>query len=502
MEPYAPAPTADFFATSRNSFDLLVAELAAPQTATLTHAQVEELCATAGREVLRQLLQNHLDLRAAREEAALAAGPRVGRLEKGHRRLLATVVGIVSVKRCAIRVPGQRNRYPADEQLALPAGRHSHGLARLAVAEAVRGSFDTAHAAITARCGPVIGKRQIQELVVAVAADVEAFYAISVPIPRTAEDLLLLTFDGKGIVMRPEGLRPATRKAATAHQSRFRTRLAGGEKRCRKRMATLAVVHDALPSPRRPHDVISLGPRSEDRRRRPGPEATGKWIYGSVRHSAQAVIATAFDQAHARDPAHVRPWVALVDGDLHQIDLVREQARRRGIALPIVCDLIHVLEYLWRGARCLHTPDDPAAEERVAAWALALLAGRLDQVIDDLEAQAAGLPTGQRDGLNAAVRYLTNHRDYLDYARALAEGWPIATGVVEGTARHLVCDRLEITGARWGLAGAEAILKLRAVISNGDLVAYHAFHFDREQQCLYQGRLSLRQASGLVSTSR
>jgi hypothetical protein len=46
--------------------------------------------------------------------------------------------------------------------------------------------------------------------------------------------------------------------------------------------------------------------------------------------------------------------------------------------------------------------------------------------------------------------------------------WPIATGVIEGACRHLIGDRLDITGARWGLDGAEAVLTLRAVISNGD----------------------------------
>ncbi|TMR89276.1 hypothetical protein [Nonomuraea sp. 160415] len=80
--------------------------------------------------------------------------------------------------------------------------------------------------------------------------------------------------------------------------------------------------------------------------------------------------------------------------------------------------------------------------------------------------QAAALPVDRRDGLETAVHYLTSHCEFLRYDHALEQGWPIATGVIEGTARHLVGDRLEITGARWGLAGAEAILKFRAVISN------------------------------------
>lgn len=288
--------------------------------------------------------------------------------------------------------------------------------------------------------------------------------------------------------MRPQALRAATRKAATAHRHRFRTRLASGEKPYRKRMATLAVIHDAVPAPRRPHDVISLGDRSGHRPVRAGPTATGKWVYGSVIDSAQQVIRTAFDQATARDSAHARAWVALVDGDHHQIHLLRAEAARRGVTIHIVCDLIHVLEYCWRGARCLHTADDPAAEQRVAVWALGLLAGDIDQVIDDMAIQAAGLPVGRRDGLEIATGYLTSHREFLNYDQALRQGWPIAAGVVEGTARHLIGDRLEITGARWGLAGAEAILKLRAMISNGDLDAYWIFHLGREHHRVHHAR--------------
>ncbi|WP_231509751.1 hypothetical protein [Streptosporangium roseum] len=177
---------------------------------------------------------------------------------------------------------------------------------------------------------------------------------------------------------------------------------------------------------------------------------TGKWIYGSVIEPARSVIGIAFDQAEARDVAHARTWVVLVDGDLHQVRLLRAEAARRGVAVHIVCDLIHVLEYCWRGARRLHAADHPAAEERVAAWALGLLAGNTDQVVDDMAARAAALPADRRGGLKAAVRYLTSHRTYLCYDHALEQGWPIATGVLEGTVRHLVGDRLEITGARWG----------------------------------------------------
>ena len=86
------------------------------------------------------------------------------------------------------------------------------------------------------------------------------------------------------------------------------------------------------------------------------------------------------------------------------------------------------------------------------------------------------------------MRYLVNKEEYLRYQVALESGWPIATGVVEGACRHLIGDRLDITGSRWGVEGAEAVLRLRAVIDNGDFEAYWAFHLRREHDRVHQAR--------------
>jgi hypothetical protein len=101
------------------------------------------------------------------------------------------------------------------------------------------------------------------------------------------------------------------------------------------------------------------------------------------------------------------------------------------------------------------------------------------------EADAAGLTAAHRAGADACVRYLTGNHEYLRHDQALTAGWPIATGVIEGACRHLIGDRLDITGARWGLDGAEAILTLRAVLSNGDFDDYWRYHLAREHQRLY-----------------
>lgn len=456
-----------------------------------------------GREVLRQLLQDHFDLRAAREreqiqERSFTADKEVVRgvdglvrphCELGHSRKLACLFGTVTVTRTAWRQKGLINVYPADVELSLPAGRHSFGLRRLAVLEAVRGSYDQAKVAIEGRCGKVLGKRQAEQLVIAAAVDVDDFYRCTIPLPSTATTALVMQVDGKGVVMRPEALRPATLKAHLNGQRALRTRLAPGEKPHRKRMATLACVFDSDPAPRRPHDVIAPpeGRSTPARTPRSGPRAHRKWLTASLVHPPEQVIAAAFDQATARDRDHLRDWVVLVDGARHQLGLIQAEADRRGTEVHILLDFVHVAEYIWDAAHCFHKPGTPAAEAWVASHLTTILHGQADRAATEITAQAnrTGLHRTRREGVNACVRYLTGHLDQLRYDTALAQGWPIATGAIEGACRHIVGDRLDITGARWGLKGAEAILKLRTLAANNDFHAYWAFHLAREHKRLY-----------------
>jgi hypothetical protein len=514
-------PAEEAFAGSHAAFAALAGTLASAEAGGWTHDQLEDRLETDGRELLRLLFQEHLDLRALREQHAVAQG-RVGpvtdaegtchrKVEQGHVRHLQTVFGTVRVTRSAWRATGTRNLYPADAALNLPQGLHSHTLRRRAAIEAVRGSFGAAEQALTRSCGKVAGKRQVEQLTVAAASDIDAFYHTTTPLPSSDDTLLVLSVDGKGVVMRPEALRDQTRKAAAVKGSGvYRTRLASGEKQGRKRMATLGTVYDADPAPRRPHDVmtpaISIhaapdaagaaaaggggGGGGESRRRRKGPTATSKWLVGSIATTSQQVIGQVFDQADQRDPTHRRTWIVLVDGARHQLDLIHAEAARRNVVIHILVDLIHVIEYLWRAAWCFFQDSDPAAEPWVAGHALKLLAGETDAVITTIGQQAtdARLTSQQRVGVDTCIGYLAAKREFLGYDTALARGWPIATGVIEGACRHLVGDRLDITGARWGLQGAEAVLKLRALATNGDLDAYWQFHTRQEHRRVHQAR--------------
>jgi hypothetical protein len=133
---------------------------------------------------------------------------------------------------------------------------------------------------------------------------------------------------------------------------------------------------------------------------------------------------------------------------------------------------------------------DPAAEAWVRDRAQAVLEGQARQVAAGVRrrATAARLNKTNRKKADDCTRYLVNKAAHLDYPTALASGWPIATGVIEGACRYLVADRMDITGARWSAEGAEAVLKLRAVRANGDFETYWRYHLGRERQRVHESR--------------
>lgn len=153
-------------------------------------------------------------------------------------------------------------------------------------------------------------------------------------------------------------------------------------------------------------------------------------------------------------------------------------------------DFVHVLEYLWKAAWCFFAEGDRAVEAWVAGHALRILEGDSGVAAAAIRRKATtnNLSASSRKGADVCADYLICEARYLRYDTALAAGWPIATGVIEGACRHLVKDRMDLTGARWGLEGAEAVLKLRAVISNGDFDKYWTFHLEREHERVHCSR--------------
>jgi len=345
---YAPETPAEPFGPAREHFDALIEWLSGSVAAGSTHADVEAWIGTDGREVQRKLCQGFLDLQALRERrlsgVADADGVLRSRVEVDRERGLAVVFGEVRARQMAYRQPGHADLHPADAALNLPVEKYSHGLRRLAAFESTRGSYADAVEAIERATGQRLGNRQVEQLAGRAVVDFDAFYADRCGQPSPAGAALMLSFDGKGVVMRPSGLRPATAKAARTARRKLSTRLSKGEKRNRKRMAEVAAVYDAVPVPRTAGDI--LADPGSDRPRTAGPKEANKWLTASVVADAADVIAAGFAEADRRDPGHERTWVALVDGNAHQIDRIRAEAHARDVPVTIVVDFVHVIEYV------------------------------------------------------------------------------------------------------------------------------------------------------------
>ncbi len=270
-------------------------------------------------------------------------------------------------------------------------------------------------------------------------------------------------------------------------------------KKNRKRMAIVAAIYSVAPFIRTPEDILAdLRPvRSADK---PRPKAHDKRVWASVEKDPQLVTEEIFNEAERRDPQHRRHWVVLVDGDPRQIERIEAEAARRNIEMTIVLDLIHVLEYLWKAAWCFFEKGDSGAQSWVTERATAILEGNSSNVAAGIRRSATlqGLSKKRRLGVDTCCDYLIAKSAYLHYDEYLAAGYPISTGVIEGACRHLISDRLDITGARWSVSGAEAVLQLRSLRSSGDFAAYWAFHLARE---LHRSHLS-RYAHGVMPAQK
>jgi hypothetical protein len=437
--------------------------------------------------------------------------------DPGRTRTVATLFGDVTFTRIAYRGPGVADVFPADEALDLPAGPcFSRALeARTAYLEALL-PHRQVRDLLEWETGVTIHTRQQREIATRAAADTATFAQTrtvpepaDVPEPAEADGVdrsatgaggalaqagrvLVATFDGKGVVMRREALRTAERPDPGT--VRLGAGLPGhqlsGHRPGRKRLAELSCVYDVRADPRTADDIIqALTCRSAASTKAAAarPTARARWLQASLTATIDQVVADGFAQADRRDPGHHWSWLVLVDGNKSQIDAAGAQAAARGIHVPILIDLLHVLGYLGDAANGTFNPGAPAAQSWFLTQARAVLEGHADQVAAEIRQRADRFRcTGTgRTKVLAAATYLENHLDHLDYPTALAAGWPIATGVIEGACKNLVCDRMDVSGARWGLDGAGHILDLRALVITDSFKEYWGHHLAQQHARQY-----------------
>lgn len=451
-------------------------------------SQIEQFILMEGNEVNRLLLQASLEMLTNDEDKCTIfdeQGEHLNHVIPNIPREISTLFGSVVISRIGYQQRKKSRVYPMDEKLKLGSNKYSDGLKQRVLKQVVNTAYDNAVEQIESTTGARVNKRQMQNIAKEVSVDFDEFYDCRARhIDVDCDDLLVISTDGKGINMCPNALRAPTAKAA--RQPKLKTRLSPGEKTNKKRMAQVNTVYDVGRNPRTPEMIMQKNNADSNVKLFP-IKIRNKRVWASIEKDAKTNIDTAFREAKKRDPNQTREWVFLVDGNIHQLNTIKKLRTHYHVKGMIVMDFIHVLEYLWSAGWELFAKNDPKIETWVEQKAIEILRGKAGRVAQSLGLSAYHRKLKNRKNIDACIRYLKNNKGHLQYDKALALGYPIATGVIEGACRHLIKDRFDITGARWSLDGAEAMLKLRSLKSSGDLNEYLVFHKEKEMDRLYSG---------------
>jgi len=482
---------ASLFAAADEQYATMKEALMSAELQGETDPAAQRWLAREQHELMRRMYQAFITLRGqaqAQEPVVGADGNERTHLVQDTSRKLETVFGEVEVPRDAHSGSGLGALHPVDAHLNLPKHRYSLEVERQLAMTVARMCFDDSLEILGRQTGAHVPKRQAEEAVQRAARDFESFYAgTRLDDEAPTDNHLILSFDQKGVVLRREDLLEATRLAAENARTKMDSRGSKGEpKRGRKRMAAVASVYTVAPYMRTPEDIIAGLRHVRDVTKPKRPRPQGKRVWATLTRNLRDVIADAFDEAEDRDPEHRRRWIVLVDGDRKLARWIKAEARQRGVEVTLVLDFIHALEYLWKAAHVFFEQSTPEIEDWVLERLRWMLEGRISDVVAGMTRMATmrGLSAKDRKPVDKAAAYLLKRRrrGMMDYDKLLQLGTPIATGVIEGACRHLINDRMDLTGARWRLPSAEAVLRLRSIMSSGDFDEYWRFHEKAEAE--------------------
>jgi hypothetical protein len=155
-----------------------------------------------------------------------------------------------------------------------------------------------------------------------------------------------------------------------------------------------------------------------------------------------------------------------------------------------ILDLLHVTPRLWQAAKLLHGERSPLVVPFVRQRVTQVLQGKVETVVRGLRRLAVQhkLTAAKKKSMARICRYLHKNRRRMRYDEYLAQGYPIASGVIEGACRHLVKDRMERAGMHWTIEGAQAMLNVRSVYVSGQWAAFQQFRIERATDRLYPHR--------------
>lgn len=365
---------------------------------------------------------------------------------------------------------------PVDVRMQLPDGKFSPRFEEISQILCCDQSFRSAAETLEAIFGKPISVNSLERINRQCGPLAENFmYELPIPKPEEEGEILVVSGDGKGIPMIRESVDPVPACEKTQYPGN-------------RKMATLATVYTVDPFVRTPQEIVdALFRKKTDTLKVKRPETVGKAVVGYLVRTDEdgnqmpsdiQAFTWAAEQV-ARRHREGQPIVRLMDG---QASLWETAAICLGERTTVdILDIIHVSGYVWSAAKIFHTHrehQEAFAYDRL----LRILEGGVGGVISGLRQQATkhGLSKKDAASIEKICGYFEKNRYRMRYDEYLKNGYPIATGVIEGACRHLVMDRFCRTGMRWTNAGSQAMLNVRAVHQADLGKEFHAYRADQE----------------------
>lgn len=457
----------------RADFESLLALVTGSEAHTATLDQMERhlfrQVLSLGFKLLRLFVLNRVGAESHRPQPG--AGGTTVPYHSQKPRAYFSIFGKLTFERAYFYTSGQPGVCPLDSALSLPERCYSDLLMESAELLGVEGAYDKGLRVLARLLGLDLSENALETGVLEQSQAVKGYYAQKGPFPVEEEGpILVAQADGKGV--------PMVRRETV----QLKARRGKGDKKTRKKEAIAIAAYTVAPYVRTAQDVVdALFEKVAPPGQRPRP--CHKQVFASMKGKKRTIERLAAWTAQ-REGKHIRERVALTDGS----EPLQRQMLEQLPEFSLVLDMIHVNEHLWEAGTAIYGETDPHRDDWVAAQLLDILSSHTETVIQRLEEKASKLccqGSQVAKTLRRVAAYFQRNLPYMDYARYLQLGWPIGTGVIEGTCRHLVKDRMELSGMRWSMSGAEAILALRSVNENGDWDDFHEYRRNQRHQRLY-----------------
>ena len=440
-----------------------------------------------GREtIIAYIKEQEEDL--PRPEVIEHEGKTLQRLPEQRTRPYVSAFGPTPFRRdvYATRETQRQEVVPLDAKLGMPESDTSYLLQQWSGTQFVKESYRESRGTLLEILGFAPSVNCLEDIAAAASEHADAYFEQQEAVdPTTEEEILVATSDCKGVPMRQVDA-PQKKQDDDVPPGK---RLKKGEKNGQQRMACVGGVYSVAPFRRTADDVLNEILRQEKQKQRPKPQnkrlraILTRQVDGREVNAKDVVFDWLAKEVQQRDLQEQRTVVAIMDGEAKLRDL-QELKISRAIG---ILDIWHVTEYLWKLAYCFHPEGSDEAKVFVETYLRKLLEGKVGRVIGGIRQMATKhkLSNTKWEKVEEYLTYFAARCEYMKYDEYLAAGYPIGSGVVEGACRHLVKDRMEQTGMRWRIAGAQAILSLRAIYVNDDWDAFHADRILTEQRKLY-----------------